>query len=78
MTYLFVFLSAFAFECAYLLWIRFSVDRKPIRSALLSMLTGALSLYAMVQAVHDMSYAPAVILGYGVGSYVVARIGAKS
>ena len=77
MTYVLVFLSAFAFEACYLLWIRFSVDRKPIRSALLSMLTGALSLYAMVQAVHDMRYAPAILLGYGVGSYVVARVGTK-
>ena len=77
MTYVLVFLSAFSFECAYLLWIRYSVDRKPLRSALLSMVTGALSLYAMVQAVHDMKYAPALLLGYGCGSYLVARIGGK-
>lgn len=78
MTYVLVFLSAFAFEVSYLLWIRFSVARQPVRSALLSMTTGALSLYAMVQAVHDMHFAPLLILGYGAGSYVVARIGAKS
>jgi hypothetical protein len=77
-TYILVFLSAFAFEVSYLLWIRFSVARQPVRSALLSMTTGALSLYATFQALHDMRYAPVLILGYGVGSYTVARIGTKS
>lgn len=78
MTYLLVFISALAWEISYLLWLRYSVDRKPLRSALLSMVTGALSLYAMVQAVHDLKYAPALLLGYGAGSYIVARIGAKN
>jgi hypothetical protein len=77
MTALLVFLSAFAFEACYLLWIRFSVDRKPLRSALLSMATGALSIYATFNAVHDLKLVPFLLLGYGVGSYVVARIGAK-
>ena len=77
MNHALAFVLGVLYELVYIAWIRFSVAQKPLLSAVFSMLVGAISVYAMTGVYKDMSTMPALILGYGVGSYVVAKIGSK-
>ena len=68
-----VFLTGVLFEIAYTLWVNDAVTRRPVRAALWSVAVGALSLYGVSSVVKDPSMAPALLLGYGVGTWGTVR-----
>jgi hypothetical protein len=68
-----VFLAGLSYELTYLLWLAISAKRQPLRSALLSMLTGAISVYGITSVVTTPAHLPALLLGYGAGSYIAVR-----
>ncbi len=74
MTFLLVFFSAALFEGLYLGWVMCAGRGLALPAALFSVATGALSLYGVSATVHDPSRAPALLLGYFVGSYLVVRL----
>jgi hypothetical protein len=68
-----VFLAGALFELSYLLWLYVSSRRQPLRSCLLSMLTGAISVYGITSVVTTPAHLPALLLGYGAGSYIAVK-----
>ena len=78
MTFFLVFLSAALFEGCYLAWVLCASRGLPLRAALFSVATGALSLYGVSATVHDPSRAPALLLGYFVSSFVVVKWGPRT
>ena len=64
-----VFLTGIAFEVLYTCWINDLVTKQALRAALWSISIGALSLYGVGSVVRDPSMAPALLLGYGVGTF---------
>lgn len=69
-----VFLAGAAFELSYLGWIWASAQRRPLLSAALSVITGAISVYGISAVVTDRAVLPWLLLGYGVGSYGTVKI----
>ncbi len=66
------FLFGFAFEVIYLLWIYCASQGWPLRCAVASMIVGWVSLSGMTEGMKSRRKAFLLVLGYGVGSYVVA------
>ena len=74
MSFLLTFLAGALFEGLYLGWVMTAARGYALPAALFSVATGALSLYGVSATVHDPSRAPALLLGYGVGSFFVVRL----
>jgi hypothetical protein len=68
-----VFLAGAAFELSYLLWLYVSSRRQPLHSCFLSMLTGAISVYGITAVVTTPTHLPALLAGYGAGSYIAVK-----
>ena len=67
------FFLGFGFEILYLAWLHFADRGAPWRAAILSMVVGAVSLAGVATAIRDQWQGVLLILGYGAGSYVVAK-----
>jgi hypothetical protein len=69
-----VLIAGAAYELAYLLWLAASARSRPILSAVLSMVTGAISVYGISSVVSDRSCLPWLLAGYGLGSYGTVKL----
>jgi len=74
MSFLLTFLAGALFEGLYLGWVMTASRGYALPAALFSVATGAMSLYGISATVHDPSRAPALLLGYFVGSFLVVRL----
>lgn len=74
LAYILAFVVGAVFEGLYLGWVMCASRGYAGPAALFSILTGAASLYGVTSTVHDPSKAPALLLGYGVGSYLIVRL----
>ena len=70
MTHLLVFLSAAAYECLFLCWGHAASKGQAVRAAGWSMLLGTVSLYGLNSVVKDGLLGPALIAGYGFGTWL--------
>jgi hypothetical protein len=68
------FLFGFAFEVVYLFWLYCADKGWPLRCAIASMTVGWVSLAGLAEGIKGGHAAGFLVLGYGVGSYVVATV----
>ena len=68
-----VFLTGAAYEVLFLMWTHSASRGQPVRAALWSMAVGTLSLYGVSEVVREPGMAPALLLGYGVGTFATVR-----
>jgi hypothetical protein len=73
LAYVLAFVVGAVFEGLYLGWVMAASRGYAGLAAAFSVATGAASLYGVTSTVHDPSKAPALLLGYGVGSYLIVR-----
>lgn len=73
LSFFLTFCIGFAYDYVGVLYMRSSIDQKPFSAALLSMWLGGASVMGLGAALSSMTDAVALLLGYGVGTYVATR-----
>lgn len=69
------FVAGATYEGFAVAWVSSQLARAPVRTALVSMTQGIMQVSGLVAAVRSTGAALALVVGYGVGSYVVVRLG---
>ena len=68
------FISGAAFEAACVGWVHYSERRRPIITALFSMVAALAEVTGVGESIHDWHYAPLFILGYGFGTFAAVEL----
>lgn len=68
------FVSAFAHEIACVFWVHESDRLRAGRAALWSMFCGSVGVVGLWLSIDDIRHAPALILGYGAGTFIGIRV----
>jgi hypothetical protein len=69
-----LFLLGVFYEFAYLAWLYYAAQARPVHAAAFSMLLGSMSLTGILNCAERPVLAVALVLGYGVGSYIAAEV----
>lgn len=67
------FLSGAIFEAGCVAWVHYSEKNEAAKAAIVSMLNALVTLVGVGESLRDLRMAPAYVLGYGAGTYVMIR-----